>query len=102
MSLRPYWHYYKNCFPFIFGFGFFFVLAFGWIIGAFIFCTIAVWIGHLAVAVYKSDQYYFFYNMGITKAKLLKQNFLINLFVAIPVTLIFFLISQLIGNPSVT
>lgn len=98
MSLRPYWQFYKDCFLFIFSFGLLCTVFFGWIKGIIFFCTLGLWIGFQAFRILKSEELYLYYNLGITKAMLYKKAIVINLVVAIPVSLIFILISYLFGN----
>jgi hypothetical protein len=73
-------------------------VLFGWLLGIVLFCTLGVLIGFQAFKIFKADQFYFYFNLGITKKMLFKKVAIINLVVAIPVSLIFLLISLLFGN----
>ncbi len=67
-----------------------------------IFTTLGIFIGFLVFELLKKEEYYFYYNSGITKWKLFKAVFLINLIIGAPIVLIFLLItSYFIGNTSI-
>jgi len=85
MNIRPYWQYYKDIFPFIAGFGMICCIATSVLWGFGLFCTLGVLFGFFGFQVFKNDQYYFYYNLGITKWKLLKVSFIINLLVGVPI-----------------
>ncbi len=100
---RAYWQFYRTIFPFIATFSILSGLLLGYIWGFIFFTTISLFFGFVGFQVFYKHQYYFYYNLGITKWKLLKVSFIINLIVGIPVfsVLIIFIIF-LFGNLQIT
>tara|TARA_R110000822_G_scaffold42952_2_gene116341 strand:+ start:124 stop:435 length:312 start_codon:yes stop_codon:yes gene_type:complete len=84
MNIRAHWQYYKDIFPFIAGFGIICCIATNILWGFGLFCTLGLLFGFFGFRVFKNDEYYFYYNLGITKWNLLKISFFINLLIAIP------------------
>ncbi|PVW13061.1 hypothetical protein [Marixanthomonas spongiae] len=84
MNLRPYWQYYKDLFPFIAGFAIVGSFATNLFWGFVIFCTMALFFGFLGFHVFKKKEYYFYYNLGLTKWKLFMASFVLNLLVGVP------------------
>tara|TARA_R100000935_G_scaffold55682_2_gene85941 strand:- start:31447 stop:31710 length:264 start_codon:yes stop_codon:yes gene_type:complete len=64
--------------------------------GYFLFCTLGVVIGYLGFANFRKGEFYSYYNLGITKWKLLKTSFIINLLVGLPIFLVFLALFLLI------
>lgn len=89
MNLRPYWQFYKTIFPFIVTVGLVSVGVFGVYWGYFLFCTLGVVMGFIGFNNFKKNEYYTYYNLGITKRKLFKTSFIINLLVGLPIFLVF-------------
>ena len=52
--------------------------------GLAIFCTVGMFIGLVVFEAFRKNQYYFYYNMGVTKKRLLIYTWLINLLLALP------------------
>ncbi len=88
MNVRAYWQFYKDIFPFIAAFGIVCAIATNVFWAFTLFCTIGLLIGFLGFQFFKKGEYYFYYNLGITKWNLLKISFFINLLIAIPLFLI--------------
>lgn len=102
MPIRAYIQFYKDTIPYIVLFTLVSGLIFGIIPAFFIFITIGILIGFLAFYLLKKQELYFYYNLGITKWKLLKVVFIINLVVGTPIVLLVLLIlSFFIGNSSI-
>ncbi len=102
MRIRAYWQFYKDCFVFILAsavilFGLF---GLGW--GMLGFCSISVFLGFLGFSFLKSEEFYFYYNLGIRRWELIKATLIINLVVAVPVGLVFTFISFLFGDIRIT
>ncbi len=56
--------------------------------GLFTFCTLGVGIGWLCFQYFKKNEYYFYYNLGWTKWRLISFVVVINMVIAIPILLI--------------
>ncbi|WP_149272977.1 hypothetical protein [Pareuzebyella sediminis] len=67
-------------------------LVLGALWGAFTFATLGLIIGIVAYDMLHKNQYYFFYNLGITKRKLILKVFLINPFFSLLVLAVFLFI----------
>ena len=94
MSIRPYWEYYKGCFPFLLAIGLLVTIAFGFVWGVLCYVLLGPYLSGRAFQVSRNNEYVFYYNLGITKRKLLKMNFLINLVIAIPVAIILYILAS--------
>lgn len=97
MHIRAHWQFYKTIFPFIAAFSLV-CISFGGLFWAFLlFATLGPIIGLLGFRAFYRDQFYFYYNLGITKIRLTLVSILINLVLGIPIfgililTLSFFL-----------
>jgi len=102
MPIRAYLQFYKDVILYILIFTFICVLLFGIAAAFLIFITLGIFIGFLVFELLKKEEYYFYYNLGITKWKLFKVVFLINLVIGTPIVLILLLItSYFIGNTSI-
>ncbi|MCH9661486.1 MAG: hypothetical protein K0U54_11305 [Bacteroidetes bacterium] len=77
------------------------VLLFGVIYGYLIFITLGIVVGVLGFETFRKNEYYFYYNKGFTRLKLIKASFAINLIASIPLFLIVLAISILFGNASI-
>ena len=99
MNYRAYWQFYKSCFPFI-------VTAalvcavFGIIPAIVVLFTIANGIGFLAFSLLKPQEFYFYYNLGISKVQLFISCCLLNLVVAIPISIAVFTFTKLFLAPA--
>ncbi len=102
MLFRAYWQFYKDCLPFSLAFTLVSVIFFGNLWGIIFFLTIGIGIGFLGFMATKNNEYYFYYNLGLTKLKLFKTFFLINFFVAIPILILLLFISFLFGDFTIT
>lgn len=89
MNFRPYWQFYKAIFPFVLGTGLLAVGIFGVYWGYALFCTLGLFFGFIGFKNFRKDEYYTYYNLGITKFKLLKTSFIINLLVGVPIFVVF-------------
>lgn len=100
---RAYWQFYKSIFPFIVAFSILSMLYVGLLWGFVVFVTIGLLFGFIGFRTFYNDQFYFYFNLGLTKWKLFKVAFVINILVGIPVflVLIIFLI-LLFGKLQVT
>ena len=56
--------------------------------GLFMFCTIGVLVGQFAFKHFKENEYNLYFNLGLSKIKLLKIVFLINWVLSIPLLII--------------
>lgn len=103
MNLRPYWQFYKECFLFIAGFAIVAGLFLGVLWSFILFVLVGPLVGYAGFTAVNSEQFYFYYNLGITKKRLLKILFIINLFFGIPVYAVLLLIIFLLfGNLTIT
>jgi len=99
MSLRPFWQFYKDIFLFILASGLIFATFFGIVWGYFLFCSLGLAFGFFSFSVFKKNEYYLYYNLGITKVKLIKVIFVINAIVGLVVfTLLFILFALIFGS----
>ncbi|WP_432410385.1 hypothetical protein [Rasiella sp. SM2506] len=89
MNYRPYWQFYKAIFPFVVATGLLTVWVFGVYWGYFLFCTLGIVAGFFGFKTFRKDEYYSYYNLGITKYKLLLSSIIINLLVGLPIFLVF-------------
>ncbi len=102
MPIRAYFQFYKDVILYILIFTFICMLLFGIAAAFLIFTTLGIFIGFLVFELVKKEEYYFYYNLGITKWKLFKVVFLLNLVIGTPIVLILLLItSYFIGNTSI-
>ena len=102
MPIRAYLQFYKDVILYILIFTFISMALFGMVAAFLIFITIGIFIGFLVFELLKKEQYYFYYNLGISKWELFKAVFLINLIIGTPIVLILLLISTFfIGNTSI-
>lgn len=103
MNTRAYFQIYKDIFPFVFIFTLLSKILFGSFPAIIIFTTVAIGFGFLAFSLLKKNEFYFYYNLGISKWKLLKSVFLINLIFGTPLLiLIFIIISYIFGDFRIT
>ena len=59
-------------------------IAFGFSYFPVFFCTFGLAIGVFMYGFYFRQQYYFYYNLGFTKAKLIRMVFIANLIISVP------------------
>lgn len=57
--------------------------------GVVVFCTVGILIGYLGFKMFKNNEYYMYYNLGYTKANLLKKVWMVNVLISILIVLIF-------------
>lgn len=57
-----------------------------------IFCSVGILVGVLGYQLLKKNEYYTYYNLGLTKVKLLKKVLLLNLSICIPLTIIYMIV----------
>ena len=100
---RAYWQFYKTIFPFIATFSLV-CIAFGGLLWALIlFASIGPVIGMVGFGIFYKEQYYFYYNLGITRSTLTGISYLINLLLGFPIFGVLILIVKFfIGNPTIT
>ncbi|RDK87152.1 hypothetical protein [Marinirhabdus gelatinilytica] len=102
MSIRPYWQFYKAVFPFVMATGLVALALFGVVWGYFLFCTLGLVIGVVGFKNFRKNELYTYYNLGITKLKLFKISFAINLIIGLPIFLVFLsLFLLLFGKTSI-
>ncbi|SRX56105.1 hypothetical protein AEQU1_03132 [Aequorivita sp. CIP111184] len=100
---RAYWQFYKSIFPFITVFSILSVLVLGLLWGFVLFATIGLLFGFIGFRTFYNDQFYFYYNIGLTKWKLVQTSFIINLLVGIPMfSVLIIFIFFLFGNFQIT
>lgn len=97
---RAYWQFYKSIFPFIAAFSILSTLYVGLLWGFVIFATIGLLMGFVGFKSFYNNQFYFYFNLGITKWMLFRASFLINVLVGIPlysflIILLFFVFGKL-------
>ncbi len=92
---RAYWQFYKTIVPFISVFAIICSLFGGLLWASLLFLIIGPFIGMLGFNVFYKNQFYFYFNLGITKTSLLKTSFIINFLIGIPVLGLLFLIFNL-------
>ena len=103
MPIRAYIQFYKDIIPFVLVFTLLSKVLFGSLPAIIIFLTIGIGIGFLAFSLLKNKEFYFYYNLGITKWNLFKSVFLINLIVGTPILILFFLtLSYIFGDFRIT
>ncbi len=103
MNTRAYIQFYKDIFPFVFIFTLLSKILFGSIPAIILFTTLAIAFGFLAFSLLRKKEFYFYYNLGITKWKLLKSVFFINLIIGTPLLILLFLIiSYIFGDFRIT
>ena len=99
MPTRALWNFYKTILPYVLVFTLLCKIVFGSFIAFFLFLSIGVLVGFFAFGLIKRQEFYFYYNLGYTKKKLLKVAFLINLLVGTPILItILILISFIFGD----
>jgi hypothetical protein len=101
--IRAHWQFYKTIFPFIAAISLA-CIAFGGLFWAFIlFAVLGPIIGMLGFGVFYKDQFYFYYNLGITQTKLLGGSFIINLFLGVPIFgVLILIVSFFLGSFTIT
>lgn len=100
---RAYWQFYKTIFPFIAAFSILSMLYVGLHWGFIFFVTIGLLFGFVGFRAFYNNQYYFYYNLGLSKWKLLRVSFLINLLVGIPIfSVLIIFINFVFGNFQIT
>lgn len=100
---RAYWQFYKSIFPFIAAFSLVCITFGGLLWALLLFASIGPFIGMLGFRIIYKEQFYFYYNLGITRLKLMGVSFLINLLLAIPIFGVLILIVKFfIGNLTIT
>lgn len=93
MNIRARWQFYKSIFPFVISFAMVAVIAVGVVWGFLLFCTLGLLFGFVGFSNFRKNEYYFYYNLGLTRWKLFKSSFVINLVIGLPIfaaLLIFF------------
>jgi hypothetical protein len=103
MNIKPYTQFYKSIFPFVAGFSFVGVIAFGVFWGFLFFVSIALGFGFIGFNTFYKNQWYAYQNLGITKWMLFKASFVLNGILGLPIFIfLFILISFIIGDFSLT
>ena len=102
MNLRAHLQFYKSIFPFILAFGCICFFAFGLLWGLLLYLTVALAFGFFGFFTFMRNQYYFYYNLGITQWSLFKNAFITNLIAAIPIAIVAVMITFLIKLFEVT
>ncbi|KJJ39277.1 hypothetical protein MB09_03240 [Aequorivita vladivostokensis] len=100
---RAYWHFYKSIFPFIVAFSILSILYLGILWGFVLFITGGLIIGFIGFRTFYNEQFYFYFNLGITKWQLLKVSFLINLLIGVPsFAMMLLILSFFLGSFTIT
>ena len=89
MNFSVFWKYYLDVNSYNLFFSLFFALMNGILWGLIIFCSIGLFVGTLGFKYFKKNEYYMYYNFGFTKFKLLKNVWLLNLIVSLPILIVF-------------
>jgi hypothetical protein len=102
MKVRAYWQFYKEMAPFVFAFTALCLALFGLLWGMLLHFALAPILGLLGFNALKKEQFYFYYNMGITKKRLIGSSYLINGLLGVPLSFLFTLLYLLFrgGTPS--
>ena len=101
MLIRAYWNFYKELLTFIAAFAVLSILLFGMLWGYLLFITVGLAIGFLGFEVFYKEQYYFYFNLGLTRKKLLIVSFCVNAILGLPILgLLSLLIQLLFGTTS--
>ena len=95
MLISAYWQFYKSIFPFIVAFTVICIIGLGIYWGFLLCISLGLLIGFFGFSTFRKDEYYFYYNLGLTKLKLLKVTFIINFLVRIPFFFILILLNTL-------
>ncbi|MCW5519750.1 hypothetical protein J1N09_07860 [Aureitalea sp. L0-47] len=96
MRARAYWRFYRELLPVIAGFTMINIALFG-LMWSYVLCvTLGTLLGYLGFVYFKSDQFYFYHNLGLTKWRLFEMSFTINGIVALVVLSCLKLLSSLL------
>ena len=95
MNIRAFWKYYLDINLYNAIFSLIFSLTSGIYWGLIIFCSIGIFVGALGFKYFKNNEYYMYYNLGVTKFKLLKNIWLLNIAISIPIAFILSLIIKI-------
>lgn len=77
--LRSYWRFYESILPFVAAFAIVSIFIGGIVWGFIMFLALAPIIGFLGFSLFYKEQFYFYFNLGLSKFRLIKISFLINL-----------------------
>ncbi len=103
MSYRALLQFYKSLFPFIAAFSILGVAFLGIMWGFVFFATLGLVFGFFGFRYFYGNQFYFYYNLGLTHWNLFASSFIINLFVGIPIFGVLLLfITFIFGNFQIT
>src|SRR5690554_435722 len=103
MHIRAYWQFYKSIFPFIAIFSILGVIFIGLAWGFVLFATIGLFFGFLGFRFFYNDQYYFYYNLGLSKNRLFLSSFVINILVGVPTfSILMIFINFIFGDIQIT
>jgi len=103
MHIRAYWQFYKSIFPFIAIFSILGVIYVGIAWGFVLFATLGLFFGFLGFLFFYNDQYYFYYNLGLTKKRLILGSIVINILVGVPIfSILLIFISFIFGDIQIT
>src|SRR5690554_1111451 len=103
MLYRAHWQFYKTIFPFITAFSIMGIAFIGLFWGFVIFATIGLPFGFLGFRFFYNNQYYFYFNLGLTKWKLFGISFFINLLIGIPIfSVLIIIINFIFGDFQLT
>jgi len=99
MHIRAIWQFYKDTLLFNLVFSILCKVFFGFLIASIIFLSLGFAVGFLAFNIIKKEEFYFYFNLGLTKWRLFKIAFILNFIFGLPVLLfIFLIITLLFGN----
>ena len=78
MLIRAYWQFYKEVLPYMLAFGLLCAFIFGLIWGYILYVLLGTFVGFFGFQTFKKNQFYFYFNLGITKWKLFNRVFMVN------------------------
>lgn len=92
VTKRAFWNYYTDLNKYNIFFSLILGLVFGFIWGAISLFSFGLIFGYYGFQVFQAKNYYFYFNLGITKGTLLKTVLLVNFFFSTILLLIYFII----------
>jgi len=95
MPIRAYLQFYKSIAPFIATFTVICTMGLGIYWGFLLCISLGLLIGFFGFSTFRKEEYYFYYNLGLNKLKLLKATFIINILVGIPFFFILLILKTL-------
>lgn len=91
MNLRAFWKYYRDFNFFNLVFSVISAIYFGVITGLLIFISFGMFIGFFGFHYFRKNEYYLYFNLGLSRSYLIKRVWILNVIFILPVLLILFL-----------